>query len=160
MSAKFFILYGDNTVTPHISDDAELIAWARRGTPEFDPESYPTPAEKVAAAERFLLTRYKVWGLFEYTPEGMTEFLEAAARGDDLVFVHALEVAQEYVKDAQRALAVAFTEAQQKAMERVQFPIAGDKPAFQKYQERIAEIRELSIKGLYEYIENGDEFPE
>lgn len=161
MSAKFFVLYGDKTVTAHVTDDSELFEWVRRDGVEFTPANHPTHSQAIAAADKILLARYKAWGLFEYTPEGMAEFLEAAARQpDELVSLHALEIAEDFIQDAQRALAVALTKAQQKAMDRVKFPMAGNKHAFHKYQEKIAEIRDLSIKALYEYVENGDETPE
>jgi hypothetical protein len=162
MTAKYFILFSKTgaVVTPHIADDAEVLRMAEMNDSEFKPDSFNSLAERIAAADKILLANYKAWGLFEYTPEGMEDFLQMATLGDELTAIHALEVAQEYVEDAQKALAVAFTEAQQRAMERVQFPIAGDKPAFHKYQEKISEIRDLSIKGLYEYVENGEELPE
>ncbi len=163
MSAKFFILYGKtekSTITPHLADEVEVIRMATMNDPEFKPGLHETTAARIAAADKILQGAYKSWALFEGTPEGMAEFLEVAAEEEDLVFIHALEVAQEYIEDAQRALAVALTEAQQKAMDRVQFPIAGDKAGFAKYQERISNIRDLSIKALYEYVENGDEIPE
>jgi hypothetical protein len=163
MSAKFFILYsktGKSSVTPHLADEVEVIRMATMNDPEFKPGLYETMAARIAEAGNILQGAYSSWALFEGTPEGMAEFLEVAAQGDSLAAIHALEVAHEYVEDAQKALAVAFTEAQQKAMERVQFPIAGDKQGFTKYQERISSIRDLSIKALYEYVENGDEFPE
>jgi hypothetical protein len=160
MSAKFFVLYGDKTITPHITTVAELMAWASRNESGFNAESYPTLAERIAAADKLLQERYKVWALFEYTPEGMAEFVGVAAQKEEMTGLYALELAQEYVEEAQKNLALAITEAQQKAMDRVQFPIAGDKPGFQKYQERIADIREMSIKSLTEYVENGDEIPE
>jgi hypothetical protein len=160
MSSKFFVLYGDPSITAYVSEYADLLKLARRENPTFDPEKYSTCTEALAVADRILQTRYMVFGLFDYTPEGMAEFLElAAAQADDLVGLHALEIAQDYIEDAQRALAVAFTEAQQRAMDRVQFPMAGDKAGFAKYQERISDIRDLSIKALYEYVENGDEIP-
>jgi hypothetical protein len=163
MSKKFFILYsktGKSSVTPHIAGEVEVLRMAQMNDPEFKPEGFDSLADRIAAADKILQANYRTWWLFEYTPEGMAEFLEAAAQGEDLAAIHALEVAQEYVEDAQKALAVAFTEAQQRAMERVQFPIAGDKQGFTKYQERISSIRDLSIKALYEYVENGDEIPE
>lgn len=160
MAAKFFVLYGDATITPHITNDAELLQWVRRDGVPFDPETYENQAQWLAKADRMLMGRYKVWGLFEYTPEGLAEFLEAAGMAGDLVGIHAMELAEEYIQEVQRALAVALTEAQQKVMDRVQFPLAGDKAAFGKYQEKIAYIRDLSIKSLYEYVENGDETPE
>lgn len=158
MSAKFFVLYGDKTITPHITTETELMAWASNES-GFNAESYPSLAERIAAADKFLQKRYKIWALFEYTPEGMAEFVGVAAQKDELVGLYALDLAQEYVQEAQREVALALTEAQQKAMDRVQFPIAGDKPAFHKYQEKIADIRELSIKSLIEYIDGGDEIP-
>jgi hypothetical protein len=163
MSAKFFILYGktkESTITPHLADEVEVIRMATMNDPEFKPGLYETTAARIAAADNVLHGAYSSWALFEGTPEGMAELLEVAAEQDELVAIHALEVAQEFIEDAQRALAVAFTEAQQRAMDRVQFPIAGDKAGFAKYQERISDIRDLSIKSLYEYVENNDEFPE
>jgi hypothetical protein len=163
MSAKFFILYGkteESTITPRLVDEVEVISRATTNDPEFKPGLYETTAARVAAADKILQGTYSSWALFEGTPEGMAEFLEVAAEQAELVAIHALEIAQDYIEDAQRALAVAFTEAQQKAMDRVQFPIAGDKAAFGIYQAKIAEIRDLSIKSLYEYVENGDEIPE
>jgi hypothetical protein len=160
MSAKFFVVYGDKTITAHVADYDELLNWARRENAAFEPTKYATCDETVTAADAILLARYKVWGLFEHTPQGLSEFICAAAQADELAGLYALQIAQEYVQEIQERIALAFTKAQQKAIERVTFPIAGDKGAFYKYQEKIAEIRDLSINGLAEYVENGDESPE
>lgn len=161
MSAKFFVLYGNKTVTAHVTDEAELFEWVRRDGVAFAPEIYANRVDAIEAAERVLDERYTTWGTFEYTPAGMAEFLEsAAAQADELIGLHALELAQEYVEEAQKRIAIALTGAQQKAISRVKWPIAGDKIGFQEYQENIANIRDLSIKSLYEYVENGDETPE
>jgi len=160
MSAKFFLLYGTKTLTAHVTDEAELMAWASddSGDSGFKPALYDTIGERIAAANSILVEEYATWALFDYSPEGMADFVGVAAQKDELVGLHALELAQEYADYVQKLVALALTEAQQKAMDHVQFPIAGDKAAFQKYQERIGDIRELSIKGLTEYVDNDYKF--
>ncbi len=156
MSAKFFMLYGDTVITPHVADEDELFAWARRNDVKFDQTNYASINEALKETELILLAQYKIFGLFSYTPQGMAEFIEAASAADELAGLHALELAEEYLDEVRHEIALALTEAQQKVMERVQFPIAGDQSGFEKYQKTIADIRGMSVSEITEYVKSGD----
>ncbi len=160
MSAKFFMLYGDTVITPHVADEAELFAWARRNDVNFDQTNYASINEALKATEQILLAQYNIFGLFSYTPQGMAEFIAAASAADELAGLYALELAEEYLDEVRHEIALALTEAQKKVMERVQFPIAGDVSGFQSYQETIASIRRMSVSGLAKYVKSGDSIPE
>lgn len=162
MEKTFFVLYGASNadLTATAMDITELVQGAKKLNAEFDPMDYETEKAALDAAEKVWMNRYKVFGLFDYDLSGMNEFLCEAHAAAELVHLSALEVAKNFVESAQRILLSMFTEAQQIAMARVRFPMAGHEKAFEKYQAQIAEIRGKSIAALYEYVKNGDETPE
>jgi hypothetical protein len=159
MDQHFFMLYGTNQVTAYVATDAELIQMARNN-PEFEPANHETLRAKVDEAQKVLTARYKVFEVYPYSLEGMQNFLDNAREHGELVGLSALELAENFADEVKSALMVALTEHQQIVMDRVQFPIAGDVRAFSVYQDDIATIRGLSIKGLYEYVDNGDKSPD
>jgi hypothetical protein len=158
MSANYFVLYGNKVVTPHITGTTEILSWAARNSTQFKADNFASVREAIEAADRILLASYQVWGLFEYTPEGMAEFIAAAALHGDLTELYALEVATEYMQEAQKYLSQAHAKALKKAIDHVPFPERSEMHEFTKYVNRITAIRDLSIAGLAEYVKNGHEF--
>lgn len=162
MEKTFFVLYGagDADVTAAAMTITEIVQGAKKFREAFEPLEYATQEAALNAAEKVWMSRYKVFGLYDYDLSGMNEFLCEAHAAGELVHLSALEVAQNFAEAAQRILRSMFTEAQKTAMARVRFPVAWDTRGFEKYQAQIAEIRGKSIAALYEYVKNGDETPE
>ena len=158
----FFVLYGESksSLIASIATDTDLIALAKESDDGFNPGNYATDPAALAAAEKVLMQRYKILGLFEYDLNGMTAFLTEAESAGELVGLHALELAEKFANSAQRLVMRALTEAQKKVIGRVQYPQAGNEKGFNTYQEEIALIRGKSIAALCEYVANGDETPE
>jgi hypothetical protein len=161
MEKTFFVLYGAGGAELNVRamDVTEIVEGARELDSGFNPEAIKY-SEVLDAAEKIWMKNYRVFGMYDYDLMGMSEFLKEAFFAGELVHLSALQLAQNFVHTAQRFVNLGVTDAQKKVIDRVTFPLAGNEKAFERYQEKIAEIRGKSINALYEYVKNGDETPE
>jgi hypothetical protein len=164
---KFFVIYGGNgMVSADVMNHSEIVELAKTLSDEFKPENYETDRALLIQAEKVLLSRYSVFGMYERTSESLAEFLSDARKAGEKVGLAALELANKFADEAQRIVMAALTEHQKIAMARVDLPVASTRSdgfankRFSTYQESIALIRGMSIASLREYVENGDQVPE
>lgn len=159
---NLFVMLGDKDadIVVSVTDDKELIVWAKNKDSLYDSTVYPSQSAALAAAIEVLTEKYQIFGAYEHSVSGLRDFLADAETVGEYTHLRALEAAENFASLARRYVVQSLTKAQRRVIQRIPFPRADDKHGFQMYMDDISEIRGKSVSGLREYVENGDETPD